>query len=89
MRTKTIHIESYLCLFEKRPESNRFFPLDCFDLRRKGKAVYMYSLAGIINTLARVASMADSRRKRQGNGYQMSTYQVRDRQGAVWAEVRF
>jgi len=84
-------VDLFLCIYRKRPSDKKYHPID-YRLKNVMKAEFIYSLNGVINAFVQIAHIADHHRevcKTYGMEYTMSSYQVRDKNGLIYAERMF
>lgn len=84
-------VDLFLCIYRKRPGDKKYHPID-YRLQNVMKAEFIYSLNGVINAFVQITHIANHQKevcKSYGMEYEMSSYQVRDKNGLVYADRMF
>lgn len=78
-------ITSYLAIYKKEKNEKRFYPICPISFKRLKAAEFIYSWNGIINTFVKIGLIAENNRKILGKSYTSTEYQVRDKDGNIYA----
>lgn len=79
-------VVSYLAIYKKEKGENRFYPMCPITFQRMRSAEFIYDWGGIINTFVKIAFKAEDNRRIMGRMYQPTEYQVRDKDGNIYAK---
>lgn len=80
---------SYLAIYKKEKDDKRFYPMCPFTFQRLRKAEFIYDWGGIINTFVKIALKAEDNRRIMGRMYTTTEYQVRDKDGNIYAKREY
>ena len=78
-------VNSYLAIYKREKNEKRFYPICPISFKRLKAAEFIYSWDGIINTFVKIGLTAEANRKILGNNYTTTEYQVRDKNGNIYA----
>lgn len=78
-------VTSFLAIYKREKNEKRFYPMCPLSFKRLKAAEFIYSWDGIINTFVRIGLTAEANRKILGKNYTATEYQVRDKNGNIYA----
>lgn len=78
-------VTSYLAIYKREKNEKRFYPICPISFKRLKAAEFIYSWDGIINTFIKIAYRAEEAKRILKGLYKPTEYQVRDKNGNIYA----
>lgn len=78
-------VNSYLAIYRKEKNEKRFYPMCPISFKKMRSAEFIYSWDGIINTFVKIAYRAEESKRILQGLYKPTEYQVRDKDGNIYA----